>query len=196
MHILPDMVDEDAVTEVFWPDTYKQAIRRDVKRAMVTRLARSSDLKKVYAERFADDYDGFESFVDRIADMVVIGAERSADDAFDDIYTAFLTDSPLPQVRRYAVYYWPGSLPLALQRRVHGLVVADYSQERGYIRRYEDRYASAYGDFGEFINAVADLVVAGAVNGADDMLGQVYRSFLTPLPFPIARRHPRRLKGW
>ena len=85
MHILPDMVDEDAVTEVFWPDTYKQVIRRDVKGAVLRRLARSSDLERVYAERFADGYDCFESFVDRIADMVVIGAENGADDAFDEL---------------------------------------------------------------------------------------------------------------
>jgi len=192
----PDVAEGQPVTEMYWPETYKEVIRNEVKRAVVPKLARSRDLRKVYAKRFADDYDSLESFADRIGDMVVIGAENGADDAFDNIYTAFVADSLPPKAMGYARYYWPGSLPQPTQKDIHRVVAADYSQERSYRSQYEHHYVSSYRDFDEFINAVADSVVTGAVNGADDMLGQIYRSFLTLLPLPPARRHSRRVKGW
>ena len=50
--------------------------------------------------------------------------------------------------------------------------------------------------FDKYIEQVAEIVITGAINGTDDMLEAIYRSFAPLQPLPPARRHPRRLKMW
>ena len=196
MHYLPDTDEKDSAAETFWPEGYKQIIRQDVYALVRGRLDALGVLRRIYENSHVERFADLDRFTDHVAGMVAIGAENGADDAFDNIYTAFVADSPPPKAMGYARYYWPGSLPQPTQKDIHRVVAADYSQERSYRSQYEHHYVSSYRDFDEFINAVADSVVTGAVNGADDMLGQIYRSFLTLLPLPPARRHSRRVKGW
>ena len=109
MHFMPDTEDADAAAEAFWPDGFKEAIRSDVGQAVVAAISGGKRFRKVYEQRFCESYPDFDQFAKRIADMVVIGAERGADDAFDEMNAVFLTDSslPLPGARRYARYLWP-----------------------------------------------------------------------------------------
>jgi hypothetical protein len=129
--------------------------------------------------------------------MVVIGAERGSDDAFDEMNAVFLSDSslPPPEARRRARYLWPGLFPDDLKKSVHQAIVEEYSQEQAYINAYEDQLAGRYRNPEGFMNEIAEFVVVGAENGIDDMLNEIYRSFLFCSPLPPARRHPKRLKG-
>lgn len=196
MHFMPDTQDADSAAETFWPEGYKQVIREEARQLIGTQLNDGKKLRHVYQQRYSEKFTYLNQFVNRIADMIVIGAENGADDAFDDIITAFLTESPLPQVRRYARYFWPQAFSQGTKKRLHQVIVDEYSQDEVYSYAYKVGYRSSYRNFGEFISQIAELVVTGAINGADDMLEAIYGAFVTPCPIPPARRHPRRLKSW
>lgn len=196
MHFMPDTEEEDSAAEKFWPEGYKKVIREDVSQLVGAQLNDGKRLRHIYQQQYSEKYTNLNQFAGRIADMVVIGAENGADDAFDDIITAFLTESSLPEVRRYARYFWPQVLPERTKKRLQQVIVDEYSQDEVYGYAYKAGYQSSYRNFGKFISHVAQLVVTGAMNGADDMLEAIYRSFMTLCPLPPARRHPRRLKIW
>jgi len=192
MHFLPDTEEADATAERYWPDSFKQVIQKDVRQALgINPLA--NGLRHLYHNQ---DFPDLEQFTARIADMVVVGAENGADEGFDGIYRAFLTESPLPEARQHARYLWPWLFSPGLRERIHQAVVADYSRDDTFQYAYKAGYSGAYGSFEEFIDAAARLVVVGAMNGVDKMLAQVYRSLVNNRPLPPARRRPRRLKGW
>ena len=195
MHYFPDTSEADAAAESFWAENYKQVIREDFRQHAGAKLD-SGVLKHVYQRLYRDDYSDAKQLADRIADMVAIGAENGTDVAFDDIYTAFLTESPLPQVRQYASPLLPQAFPPKMQAIIHRAVSDEYSSERVYQYAYKVGYRGDYCSFREFIDKVAELVFAGAMMGADDMLGRIYRSFWNLRPLPPARRNPRRLKSW
>ena len=196
MHFMPDTEDADSAAETFWPEGYKQVIREDARQLIGAQLNDGKRLRHIYQQRYSEKYTDLNQFTDRIADMIAIGSENGADDAFDDIITSFLTESPLPEERRYACYLWPKVFPQSDNKRLHRVIVDEYSRDEVYNYAYKVGYQSNYRNFDEFISQVAQLVVTGAMNGADDMLEAIYRSFATPCPLPPARRHPKRLKIW
>lgn len=205
MHFMPDTEEEDSAAETFWPEGYKQVIREVSRQLIGAQLNDGKSLKHIYQQQYSEKYTDLNQFIGRIADMVAIGAENGADDAFDDIISSFLTESPLPEVRRYADYFWPQALPPKAKKRLEQVIVDEYSQDNIYSHAYKVGYGcnardnankGSYRSFDEFINRVVELVETEAVNGADDMLEAIYRSFLTRCPLPPARRHPRRLKSW
>lgn len=194
MHFLPDTEEADAVAERYWPDSFKQVIQKEVQQAIGIEL-NGGNLRHVYRQYYRDFCD-LEQFTDRIADMVVVGAENGADEGFDGIYRAFLTESPLPEARHHARYLWPRVFSPKLRNRVHQAVIADYSRDDALQHAYKVGYTGDYGDFEEFISEAARLVVVGVMNGVDNMLAQIYDSFANKRPLPPARRRPKRLKGW
>lgn len=196
MHYMPDTEDADSAAEIFWPEGFKQVIRQDVRQLIGTQLEDRKTFRHIYGQRHCEKFTDVHQFVSRIADMIAIGAENGADDAFDDIISAFLTESPLPGVRRYDHYFWPQALPQRLRKKLHQVVVGEYSQDEVYRHAHKVGYQGCYRNFGEFISQVAELAVTGAMNGADDMLEAIYRCFVTHHPLPPARRHPKRLKVW
>lgn len=205
MHFMPDTEDADSAAETFWPEGFKQVIREDIRQLIGAQLNDGKKLRHIYQQRYPEKFTDLNQFVNRIADMIVIGTENGADDAFGDIITAFLTESPLSEGRRYADYFWPQALPQKAKKRLQQVIVDEYSQDEVYSHAYKVGYGGNardnpnkgnYRNFGEFISHVAQLVETGAMNGADDMLEAIYRSFVTSCPLPPARRHPRRLKSW
>ena len=196
MHFMPDTEDEDSAAETFWPEGYKQVIREDVRRLINVQLDDGSRLKRVYHQRFSEKYSDLSQFLNKIAGMIVIGAENGADDAFDEIIDAFWTESLLPAERRYTRYFWPQALPRGSENGLRQVIIDEYSQDKVYQHAYKVGYTGSYATFSQFINHVACLVVTGTINGTDDMLDKTYLSFGTGLPLPPARRHPRRLKIW
>ena len=195
MHYLPDTSEADAAAESFWAENYKTLLREDFRQQMNTLLDGTS-LKHVYARFYAPEFSSLDQFVAKLADMVTIGAENGTDDAFDDIFASFLTESPLPEVRCYARRLLPRAFSKSLQQKFCQTIADEYSQEKVYQHAYRVGYQNNFDDFNEFIYRVADIVVAGARMGADDMLGRIYQSFFTRCPLPPARRHPKRLKSW
>ena len=195
MHFMPDI--ELGVVENCWPDSFKEVIKSEVGRTVVAVLGSSRSFERVYKKRFSEIYPDSDQFVGRITDMVVIGAERGADDAFDEMNAVFLSDSslPPPEARRRARRLWPEPFPEEVKKRVQQAIVEEYDQEQAYLNAYEDQLAGRYRNPEGFMNEIAEFVVVGAENGADDMLSEIYKSFLFCSPLPPARRHPKRLKG-
>jgi len=195
MHFFPDTSEADAAAENFWAENFKQVIRDDFRQHIGAQL-NGGKLRNIYRQRYSPEYSDLDEFVNRIADMVTVGAENGTDAAFDDIYTAFLTESPLPEVRKYAVHLLPEAFPGGMRRKIHQAVVDEYGQETVYRYAYKVGYQKSFNAFSRFIDKVAELVVNGAIMGADDALRKIYRSFIGLYPLPPARRNPRRLKTW
>lgn len=193
---MPDTEDADSAAEKFWPEGYKQVIRQDFRQAVAAKFNAGRKLRHVYQQQYSEKFAGLDEFVSKIADMIAIGAENGADNAFDEIMEAFLVEAPLPEGRRYARYFEPKSFSRSIKNNLAQIVIDEYSQDNVYQHAYESYYQRKLPSFDEFIAQVAQTVVIGAMNEADDMLEAIYRSFMASRPLPPARRYPRRLKLW
>jgi len=196
MHFMPDTEDADSAAEKFWPEGYKQVIRQDFRQAVAARFNAGKKLRHVYQQQYSEKFTDLDEFVSRIADMIAIGAENGADDAFDEMMDAFLVEDPLPEGRRYTFYFEPQSFSRNIKNNLAQIVIDEYSQDNVYQHAYESYYQTKLPSFDEFIVQVAQTAVTGAMNGADDMLEAIYRSLIASRPLPPARRYPRRLKLW
>ncbi len=194
MHYIPDTEDEDSAAETFWPEGYKQVMREYVCQLINAQLNDKKRFKHVYQQRYHEKYSSHGEFLEKIADMVAIGAENGADDAFDEITDAFLTESALPEMRRYAHYLWPQAFPQRIKERIRQVIVDEYSEDGIYGFAYQVGYQGDYGSHGEYLDRVAEIVITGATNGANDMVEAIYKSFMNLGPLSPARRHPRRLR--
>jgi hypothetical protein len=195
MHFFPDTSDADSAAETFWPEGYKQVIREDFRKAVRPRIS-GSYLERAYHRNYSQEYSNPDELTDRIADMVTIGAENGTDIAFDNIYSAFLTESPMPELRGYARPLLPQAVRGDVERKITDTVIADFSGEKVYRHAYKVGYSGDFAGFEEFIQRVAALVVAGARLGSDDMMAAINKSLIRGLPLPPARRNPRRLRSW
>jgi hypothetical protein len=196
MHYMPDTEEEDSAAETFWPEGYKQVIRTDVRQAIGSQLNGKKRFRRVYREGYSEKYSSYEQFLDRIADMVAIGAENGADDTFDDIVDALLAEEALPEERKYTRYFWPEIFPPKVKEKFRRIIVDEYSEDNVYDFAYKVGYRNDFSSFDEYINKVAKIVTTGSMNGANDMLEGIYRSFTHLSPLTPARRHSRRLKNW
>jgi len=196
MHFMPDTEDADSAAEKFWPEGYKQIIRQDFRQTVAAKFNAGKKLRHVYQQQYSEKFTELDEFVSKIADMIAIGAENGADDAFDEIMEAFLVEDPLPEGRRYARYFEPQSFTRSIKDNLVQVIIDEYSQDNVYQHAYESYYQRKLPSFNEFIAQVAQTVVTGAMNGADDILEVIYRSFVASRPLPPARRYPRRLKLW
>jgi hypothetical protein len=196
MHFMPDTEDEDSAAETFWPEGYKQVIRENVPSLVKCELLKHSSFTDIYERGYIEKYGEYGQFIEKIADMTAVGAENGADDAFDDIIHSFLLELPLPQLRACARYTEPYALSDGLKQALKQNIVEEYSKDNIYRHAYKVGYAKTFLTFEEYINQVAEIVVTGAANGANDVLENLYRSFLILGPIIPVRRHPRRLKVW
>ena len=196
MHFMPDTEDEDSAAETFWPEGYKQIIREHVPPLVMEEFCANKPFAAIYEQGYKAKFADHTQFLEKIADMMAVGAENGADDAFDTIIDAFLTEASLPQLRAYAYYSQPSALSEELRQKLKQNIIEEYSKDNVYIHAYKVGYTKRYPSFNEYINRIADLVVTGATNGADDILENIYHSFMKLAPIIPARRHPRRLKMW
>jgi hypothetical protein len=193
MHDLPDTDDMDASAERFWPEGYKQFIRNGLSRSFSGMVLDTAAFKTIYESSYQDRYATYEVFVARLAEMVVIGAENGVDCILEEVYDAFKQNSPLPATRCYARYFWPEAFGEALVKELSEKVFEEFDNHHAYVHIYEDHYESNL-SFTEFISQITQLVLTGAVNGADDALGNIYCAFTDRSPLPVARRRPRALR--
>jgi hypothetical protein len=191
MHDMPDTEDADAAAERFWPEGYKDLLWADLIPAFAGLLRETEAFKAVYEQNYGDDFRTYDQFVDRLAEMVAIGAENGSDSIFDEIYAAFSHNAPLPGIRSYARSLWPDAFNQELKVRLHDRVIEEYKDLHAYEHVYEDHYEGQL-TFDDYIGHIASLVVVGAQKGADDMIGSIYRAFLGPARLPTARRRPKR----
>jgi hypothetical protein len=196
MHFIEDTEDEDSAAELFWKEEYKKVLREKISIVIYDEITKNSSFKGIYKKQYRHIFRAYYEFIILIAGMVEIGSENGSDEAFNEIYSAFKIQGPLPEPRRHARHYWPKALTPEISKEVHEAIVDEYSKETSYQADYEEHYSRIYPDFRTFLDQIAELVVVGAINGTDEMLGKIYRAFLLSLPLPPARRRPRQLKGW
>jgi ribosomal protein L30/L7E len=193
---MPDTEDEDSAAEAFWPEGYKEVIREEVRRAVLAQLTGKKRFHRVYRNGYSESYPSYEDFIAKVADMVAIGAENGADDAFDEIMDSFLEEEALPALWRYTSYSWPDALPRGVREKLRQSIIDEYSQDDVYLFAYKAGYKNDFRSVEEYINRVAELVEVGVKNGAEDALEQIYRSFINLDRLRPVRRYPRRLKMW
>jgi len=195
MHYLPDTNDEESLQERYWPDSYKQVIREVVGGTAATRF-KSSSLKSVYQCYYKDSFKDLEAFRMNLVNAAVIGAENGADEGFELVYSAFLKETSLPEVYPRTGTIWPFRISVKDRRRIHKAIVEDYLADDGFNYAYRDGYMKQFSLFSGFINAVAGLLVASAVEGINITLERHYEAFFHGFPLPVMRRNPKRLKTW
>ncbi len=193
---MPDTEDEDSAAETFWPEGYKQVIREDVRQAVLAQLTGKRRFRRVYRNGYSERYPSYQDFIGRIADMVAIGAENGADDAFDEIMDSFLEEDALPASRRYSSYSWPDVLPRGVREKLRESVIDEYTQDDVYLFAYKAGYKNDFTTVEDYISRVAELVELGVKNGAEDALERIYRSMISLDRLRPVRRYPRRLKMW
>jgi hypothetical protein len=193
MHYMRDTGDQEALEERYWPDEFKQIIRKELKDAL-SREMPSQSLNRLYRRHYSKMYRDVRHFVDEIIYILVISAENGADDGFDIVYRAFLNEARLPEPRRYARSYMPQVMTEDIENRIRESVVESFRNDDDFIYAYHDGYTLDYSHNEDFLQAVAGLVAAGVAAGLDDKLGQLYRSFLIGRPPVTIRRNPKRLK--
>jgi hypothetical protein len=196
MHFMPDTEDEDSAAETFWPEGYKQLIRDNVALLIKDELISKKSFETVYQRGYQEKYPVYTYFLEKLADMTAIGAENGADNAFDEIIDSFLTEAPLPGLRAYAHYFWPVTAISRLTDRINKIIVDEYSSDNVYIHAYKVGYQKTFPTFDDYMSRVAELIKIGVMNGANDTIEKIYRSFMKLTPLVPVRRHPRRLKMW
>jgi len=192
MHFMPE---DEGYEERLWPDGYKAVIKNQLREVIASELCSEDTLQNVY-EQYAGQFPDLDRFMERITEMLVVGAEKGGDEAFDDIINAFLYEDPLPEPRVYARYLLLPKLPEAVSRQLMQQVINEYRQDEVFIHAFKVGYWNLYENFDQFLNESARLVALGVVNGIDDMITAIYRAFTTGGPLPPARRNPKRVKNW
>jgi|TARA_Y100000310_G_scaffold26762_1_gene25524 hypothetical protein len=193
MHDLVDTEDADAASERFWPEEFKQVIRTGVATTFSERVTGAEAFKTAYQAHYSERFSTYREFVERLAEMVTIGAENGTDVEFEVIHNAFRDDAPFPDPRPYAHYLWPEPLNDATKQALRRKINEEYQDVHVYEHIYQNHYEETM-DFEGFVDRVAGLVVLGAMNGANDMIAGLYRAILTESPLPPARRRPKRLR--
>jgi hypothetical protein len=193
MHYLPNTDEQDALTEKYWPDEYKQVIRQELQNALFKKM-KSPGLSRFYRRHYSTMYRDFHHFTDEIINILVISAENGADHGFDIVYNAFLTEARIPEQRRYARSYWPQIMTRRMEDRILKAVGKSYENDDDFMYAYNDGYIKDYKNYRHFIDDAAGLVISGIVAGIDDKLEQLYKSFLIGRPLATNRRNPKRLK--
>lgn len=193
MHYLTDTDEQDAISEKYWPDEFKQVIRQELQNALSKKM-KSRSLSCFYRRHYSNMYRDLRHFTDEIINILVISAENGADHGFDIVYNAFLTEARIPEQRRYARSYWPQIMTRRIENRIRKAVVKSYENDDGFTYAYNDGYTKDYKNYRHFIDDVAGLVVSGIVAGIDDKLEQLYKAFLIGRPLATNRRNPKRLK--
>jgi hypothetical protein len=193
MHEMIDTEGADAAAERLWPEGYKERIRQVVKQRVVDMLSEAGAFERVYESSYSAVFENYSSFVERVAEIVTIGAENGTDGAFDEIHYALRRglDPPLARVR--ARYLWPEPFDEELKAELHHQITAEYRESHAFEHLHEDHYLGELG-FEDFVDRTAELVVVGGINGADHILAAVYRALLGGSPLPAARRRPRRIQ--
>jgi hypothetical protein len=91
--------EERLFSAYFWPEP----LTPDLKKILHQEIALEFRNHHPYEHLYEDHYQAslsFDAFIDRLAELAVVGAMNGADKAIGNIYEAFLFGSPLPAARR------------------------------------------------------------------------------------------------
>ena len=94
MHDIPDTEEADAAAERLWPEEpFRQLLRAKLQASFCRMLTEAGAFASIYEEIYADRFDEYGAFVERLSEIVVIGAENGADRMFGEIYASFRADT-------------------------------------------------------------------------------------------------------
>ncbi|MEW6184927.1 MAG: hypothetical protein AB1585_04205 [Thermodesulfobacteriota bacterium] len=193
MHDLPDTDEADAAAERYWPDFFKWVLKTNLKEKVEKALLEEQAFSSFHQGLYSGSFPTYEAFIGRLAEGVAMGAENGLDDRMDEIHRALVRDLPFPPRGLYAVYFWPDPFDEPLGSLLYREVFEEFRSHPVYRHIHEDHYHSHW-TFDEFIDHLAHGAVAGARNGADKTLGDIYRAFIYETPLPAFRRRPRRVR--
>lgn len=196
MHDVLDTEQIDYRREKPWPQNYKAFIRDTLGRHLADEFFRQGTFRLSYERCHQDIFATYEELIDSISGRVIAGAERCVDRAFERMVDAFKSAVELPSVHPYKNHLWPFPLPDDLTYLYFSEIVSEYSKEHILEHIFEDHYQDRYESFNAFIHFLGMNMVVGLLNGAEDTLGEIYRSFILGIPLPVARRSPQILKTW
>jgi hypothetical protein len=194
VHDLIDTEELDASAERYWPDGFKEVIRGPFHQKVLSWLMGERVFEEAWKRHYRQDFEGHEDFCRRLADLLVIGAENGADEAWEELLDCFKREAPLPSGRRYARSTIPEDFLDLLHGKIVAEIISEYAREHLFADHLFEDYSGHYRDLGSFLRAVGEIVADGATRGAQDMMGRITRSIRLGLPLPPARRRPRRLK--
>ncbi|MEO0248764.1 MAG: PAS domain S-box protein, partial [candidate division WOR-3 bacterium] len=86
--------------------------------------------------------------------------------------------------------------PEDLQRAWHESICEEYSREHTLTHVFEDHYEQTGLEFSMFVSQLAQNLVIGMTNGAEDAMARIYLCLMHRAPLPTGRRNPRLLKRW
>lgn len=194
MHEVLDTETVDAADELFWPKKFKQILRIEVKPIILQWLGRQKIFNKIFEHKAKEEYD---IFLERLAEKIVIGAENGSDDAFEAVHRAFSRGSALPCVIELAESMLGNEVfSIKVRQSIKASILVEYSNEHLYEHVYLDFYQGTYQTLDTFLKAVSERALAGVVNGAENMLKKIFKSYIYNIPLPPARRHPRYIKDF
>jgi hypothetical protein len=160
---------------------------------VIDRLTETGAFEQVYESHYTTALESYPSFVERLAEIVTIGAENGTDGAFGEIHSAMRKGLDPPVARVRVRYLWPEPFDEELKAGLRHEITAEYRESHALEHLHEDHYLGKL-EFEDFIGRAAELLVVGGINGADDSLAAVYRALLAGSPLPTARRRPRRIQ--
>jgi len=196
MHDVLDTERIDYGREIPWPQKFKAVIRERLGAYVIDQFVREKGFASLYQKAYRDIWPDYGSFVQAMANAAVIGAENGADRALEKMARTLDVGEPLPILGSYVHHLWPFPAPAEIREAVRSAIVEEYSREHLLEHAFEDHYRDQWPDFMAFIAGLADNMVQGLLNGAEDMLAAYYVSFLKGIPLPVARRRPLLLKTW
>ncbi|MBW2092354.1 MAG: hypothetical protein JRI34_09570 [Deltaproteobacteria bacterium] len=83
--------------------------------------------------------------------------------------------------------YWPEGYKEVIRARLGQAFAEEVLKANAFKTFYEEQYADKFDSYERFISRLAEMVVIGAENGADQIFEEIYASFRNHAPLPDSR---------
>lgn len=191
MHELIDTELTDAYEEIFWSEDFKYEIR-EAKPILASKVFGRSELCRQIFVKPRLGFTTWESFINSLADLVIIGAENGADMMFDHLLACLGRGEILPSL------LVPPAAPVVVEcfplDRILLSLEHGYRHEHVLEHVYEDYYTRLYPDFTQFTQKISDMMLVGITDQASKTIDQIFLQLETTGNLPRLRRQPKRVK--
>jgi len=82
-----------------WPEPFDEELKAELRQEITAEYRESHALEHLHEDHYLGKL-GFEEFINRAAELLVVGGINGADDSLATVYRALLNGSPLPRARR------------------------------------------------------------------------------------------------
>lgn len=197
MHDVIDTEAEDLASESYWPDDHKRPLRKRLPDCVLREAEKHSVSREFFRKRLVGSLSCRDDCLNFLGHAITIGAENGSDQALARISTFLRKGGDFASAAiPYSFYLWPTLFPPEVQEEIREEALAAFSREHLLEHFYEDHYRKTYPSFIDFIRAIAERLLTGAVNGADEMLRWILAALALGLPLPPVRRYAKLLKRW